>query len=74
MSEGSGLHGLLLEAGEEMWSDDYLRQITWKEVNAYRAGNKLEHMFLTIFKENYHLLADNYNDLIPRKLYSVSFA
>ena len=74
MSEGSGLHRLLLEAGEEMWSDDYLRQITWKEVNAYRAGNKLEHMFLTIFKENYRLLADNYNDLISRKLYSVSFA
>ena len=74
MSEGSGLHRLLLEVGEEMWSDDYLRQITWKEVNAYRAGNKLEHMFLTIFRENYRLLADNYNDLISRKLYSVSFA
>ena len=57
-----------------MWSDDYLRQITWKEVNAYRVGNKLEHMFLKIFKENYHLLADDYKDLISRKLYSVSFA
>ena len=41
MSKGSGLHKLLIEVGDEMWKDDYFRQVTRQEVNAYRAGNKL---------------------------------
>ena len=74
MSKGSGLHKLLIEVGDEMWKDDYFRQVTRQEVNAYRAGNKLEIIFLRIYKNSYHFLSGNYEDLVSRKLYSASLA